>query len=177
MATQKETSNVELSPRKVAERVKQEGKQKLEAGKSTAAEQASTVASALKSASSELEGNQPLLANYTNQLADTVSRFSTRLRDGSLEDLLSDAQAMARRNPGLFILGGFAVGLVLARFIRASTPEDEFLPVGTDDQGSDARLAEEQTFETSGEQSDEGSMDSPSNAYSPPPNPTGSAGI
>ena len=108
MATQEETSKVELSPRKVAERLKDEGKQKLEEGKTTAAEQVDSVASALKSAGNELD--QPRLATYANQLADSVSRFSTRLREGSVEDLVSDAQGMARRNPGLFILGGLAAG-------------------------------------------------------------------
>ena len=172
MATQEETSKVELSPRKVAERLKDEGKQKLEEGKTTAAEQVDSVASALKSAGNELD--QPLLATYANQLADSVSRFSTRLREGSVEDLVSDAQGMARRNPGLFILGGLAAGLLLARFIRASVPEDEFLAIDSDDESLD-------TGESSGQSSGVGeespSYDTPSSAYSPPSNPAGSAGI
>jgi hypothetical protein len=121
MAMQRDTRS-DLSPRKVAERLKQEGKQRLERGKSTAADQVESVASALKRASSEL-GGESTLGDYANQLADGIGRFGTRLREGSIEDLAHDMQAAARRNPGLFVFGGFALGVVLARLIKASARE------------------------------------------------------
>lgn len=134
MATQKDPRS-DLSPRKVAERLKEEGKQKLEQGKSSAAEQVSSVASALKSAGNEL--NQPTLAAYANQLAGTIERFGSRLREGSIEDLIGDVQGAARRNPGLFIAGGFAIGFLVARLVKASAErepllvETEFEELGT----------------------------------------------
>src|SRR5690554_825679 len=106
MATQRDTRS-DLSPRKVAERIKEEGKQKLERGKSTAAEQVESVASALESAGDEL-GGQSTLGSYAKQLADSIGRFGARLREGSIVDLARDMQAAARRNPTMFVAGGLA---------------------------------------------------------------------
>lgn len=131
MATQRDPNRPELSPRKVAERLKDEGKQKLAQGKSSAADQVDSVAQALRRAGDELYGNQPMLAEYANRLATGIGRFGTRLREGSIEELASDVQAAARRNPALFIAGGFALGIVLARIVRASTATDEPAPLGT----------------------------------------------
>ncbi len=124
MATQRDNGS-DLSPRKVAERLKEEGKQRLERGKSTAAEQVEHVANALRSAGGEF-GGQSAIGSYTNQLADSVDRFGARLREGSIESLASDLQAAARRNPTAFVLGGLALGIVLARIVKASTPEHTY---------------------------------------------------
>jgi len=129
MATQRDKSD--LSPRKVAERIKEEGKSRLERGKSTAADQVDQFANAIKSAGGELNGT-PTLASYANELANSISSFSTRLRDGSIEDLANDMQQAARRNPTLFLAGGLTLGIVLARLIKASTTEEEPLLVGSD---------------------------------------------
>jgi hypothetical protein len=123
MATTRDPGS-DLSPRKVAERLKEEGKQRLERGKTTAADEVEHVASALKSASNEL-GGQSTLGSYTNRLADSIEKFGSRLRQGSIEDLARDIQAAARRNPGLFVAGGLALGIVLARLVKASAPEGE----------------------------------------------------
>jgi hypothetical protein len=131
MATQRDNSRSDLSPRKVAERLKEEGKSRLERGKSTAADQVDQFANAIKSAGGELNGS-PTLASYANELATSISNFGTRLRDGSIEDLAYDMQQAARRNPTMFIAGGLALGIVLARLVKASTTEEEPLLVGSD---------------------------------------------
>lgn len=123
MATQRDTRS-DLSPRKVAERLKEEGKQRLERGKTSAADQVEQVANALKSAGNEL-GTQSPLATYANQLADSVGRFGARLREGSIEDLATSMQRAAQRNPTLFVVGGLALGIVLARLVKASATEDD----------------------------------------------------
>ena len=125
MATQRDSNRSELSPQKVAERIKEEGKSRLERGKSTAADQVDQVANALKSAGNEL-GGSPTLAAYANQLADTINNFGTRLRDGSIEDLAADMKRVAQRNPTMFIAGGLALGIVLARIVKASTEDDSY---------------------------------------------------
>jgi hypothetical protein len=53
-------------------------------------------------------------------LANNVGNLATRLREGSIEDLVDDTRALARRNPGLFIAGGIVAGFALARFAKAS---------------------------------------------------------
>lgn len=122
MGSQRDTRS-DLSPRKMADKLKEEGKDRLERGKSTAAEQVEQMASALKSAGDEL-GGQSTLGTYANQLADSVGRFGRRLREGSIEELARDLQNAAQRNPAMFVAGGLALGVALARLIRASTPPE-----------------------------------------------------
>lgn len=131
MATQRDPNRPELSPRNVAQRLKDEGRQKLAQGKSSAADQVDGVADALRRAGDELYRNQPLLAEFANRMAAGVGRLGARLREGSIEELAHDVQAAARRNPALFIAGGFALGIVLARVVKASTAVDEPVPLGT----------------------------------------------
>jgi hypothetical protein len=105
----------------VTDRIKQDGKQRIETTKRSAAEQIEQVANVISRAGSELGDGQPRLANYANQAADRVNAFATRLREGSIEDLLEDTRDLARRNPGLFILGGVALGIVVSRFLKSSS--------------------------------------------------------
>lgn len=104
----------------ITERIKQDGKQKIETTKRSAADQIDQVAQALSRAGEELNQSQPTLANYAAQFASSVSTFSNRLRDGNMDDLVRDARDLAQRNPGLFIVGGIAVGFAVSRFLKAS---------------------------------------------------------
>ena len=104
----------------ITERIKQDGKQKLESTKRSAADQIDQVAQALSRAGEELNQSQPTLANYAAQFASSISTFSNRVRDGNIDDLVSDARQLAHRNPGLFIAGGVALGFVVSRFLKAS---------------------------------------------------------
>ena len=87
--------------------------------KERAAEGLGGVADALHEASRKLlGGNQAATARYTDMAADQIERMSQMLRDRSLEDLVGDAEAFARRQPALFLGGALAAGFVLARVLR-----------------------------------------------------------
>lgn len=105
----------------LAERIRQDGRQRLETSKRSAAEQLQEVAQALDRAGAQLDQSQPTLASYTSHLASGVGNFATRLREGSFDELLEDTRQIARRNPALFMAGGVALGIALARFLRASS--------------------------------------------------------
>jgi hypothetical protein len=107
----------------IANRLKQDSKQKIETGKRSAADQIDQVAQALSRAGEELNQSQPTLANYAGQIASSVSTLATRLRDGSIDDIVTDTRELARRNPGLFLLGGVALGVALSRFLKASADQ------------------------------------------------------
>jgi hypothetical protein len=109
-----------VSTTRLSERLRQDGRQQIENRKRVAADQIDEVAHALGRAGEQLDQSQPTLAAYANQIASGVSNLATRLRDGSVEELVDDARRVARRNPGLFLLGGFAAGVALARFLKAS---------------------------------------------------------
>jgi hypothetical protein len=108
----------------LSEQIKQDGRQRIEEGKRTAAEHIETVAQALESARERLDQDQPTLAAYAGRMSTGVGNLATRLREGSLEDLLQDTRDLARRNPVLFLAGGVAIGFALSRFLKASASTD-----------------------------------------------------
>ena len=55
-----------------------------------------------------------------NRLSSTVGNLATRLREGTIDDLVDDTRSFARRNPALFIAAGVVAGFALARFVKAS---------------------------------------------------------
>lgn len=126
MATERDTTSGKSG---ITQRLKQDSKDRIETTKRSAADQIDQVAQALNRAGEELGSSQPTIANYAGQIASSVSNFATRLRDGSLDDLLNDTRQLARRNPGMFLLGGVALGFALSRFLKASA-EDTYADTG-----------------------------------------------
>lgn len=63
---------------------------------------------------------------YADQVANQVDRLSTYLRDNDLRGFVRDTEGFARRRPDLFLGGTFLAGLMLARFLKASSPEEDY---------------------------------------------------
>jgi hypothetical protein len=103
-----------------AQRLKEDGRQTIEQRKRSAADRVEGIAQALERTGAQFSDNEPTLAQLANRAASTVGNLATRLREGSLEDLVEDTRMLARRNPGLFIAGGLLAGFALARFVKAS---------------------------------------------------------
>ena len=100
------------------QRIKRDGKEKIESGKRAAADQIDEIADAIDAAGLQLDQSQPTLANYASKLADGVGGVAARLRAGSIEDLYQDVRRLATQHPAMFLLGGAAVGLAIARFMK-----------------------------------------------------------
>ena len=62
------------------------------------------------------------VAQVVENAAAQLERFSNHLRDRNLDELVNDAQRLARQQPAIFIGSSFAAGLLAARFIKASSP-------------------------------------------------------
>jgi hypothetical protein len=135
------------------QRITQDGKEKIESGKRAAADQIAEIADAIDLAGSQLDQSQPTLANYATQLANSVGTFATRLREDSIEDIYRDMRQLATRHPGMFLLGSAAIGLVAARFMKASADQQSF---GGEDLGMQA---EGETGEDWGETSQAASIE------------------
>lgn len=58
---------------------------------------------------------------YAERAAEQVDRLSTYLRDRDLDSFLRDTETLARRRPELFLGGTFLAGVLLARFLKASS--------------------------------------------------------
>lgn len=89
--------------------------------KGRAAESVSTVADALRKSSSHLNNNdQAAIGHVADQLASRLDQFSDDLQNKSVDQMFGDVQDFARRDPQLFLGGAVVLGLLAARFLKAS---------------------------------------------------------
>ena len=117
-----------------AQRLKEDGRRTLEQRKRSAADRVEGIAQALgRSGAQFVENDEATLAELLNRLSGTVGNLATRLREGSIDDLVEDTRAFARRNPSLFIAGGLLAGFVLARFVKASPRRIEEVDISLDE--------------------------------------------
>jgi hypothetical protein len=110
----------------IGQRLRENGRQRIESTRRSAAEQVEGIADAFDAARSRLDATQPTLAAYTASMADGIERLATRLRDSSVEDLARDARRFAAQSPALFLLGSAAVGVIVARFLKLSISDEEY---------------------------------------------------
>jgi uncharacterized membrane protein YdfJ with MMPL/SSD domain len=109
------------SASQVTEQAKQTVTSQLATRKDQAAQGLSTVSSAVRQMGDNLQQNEQTsgYAQYVNQAADQIDRFSGYLQHHEPRQLVSDAESWARRNPALFLGGAFALGLLASRFLKS----------------------------------------------------------
>ena len=90
--------------------------------KTRAADGLGSVASALRQTGDNLSsGDQTQFGDLAHRAADAVERFSGDLRDKDIDELLYQAEDFARREPEVFLGGAVLLGLLAARFFKASS--------------------------------------------------------
>jgi hypothetical protein len=105
-------------------RIRETAAAQLNSQKDKATQGLGTVASAVRESTQNLRIQQhEVAARYVEQAADQIERFSARLREKDITELLSDAQQLARRRPALFVGAAFALGLFGARFLKSSAQQ------------------------------------------------------
>lgn len=105
--------------------------QMMDQQKGRAAEGLGSVAQALHQTADSLQGNdQGALGQYAHRAADTVEQISSQLRDKSVEQLLSEAERFARREPEVFLGGAVLLGLLASRFLKASSRRSQMRDQG-----------------------------------------------
>src|SRR5687768_6046477 len=100
---------------KTTQPLKPRGLEQLEKGKTAAADKTEALADTVDDLAERVAEEHPTLAQYAHQLSGGMARLADNLRQGNLDELVSKAQAAARNNPALFILGSVAVGFALSR--------------------------------------------------------------
>lgn len=120
------------------QRLKEDGRRTLEQRKRSAADRVDGIAQALERTGAHFtENDEPTLAELISRVSGTVGNLATRLREGTVDDLVDDTRTFARRNPGLFIAAGLLAGFAVARFVKASaqrsSDEDELDEADLDD--------------------------------------------
>lgn len=99
-----------------------EAKDKVEDLRGAAADKVDTLAEGIQAAASKFEGDDVgHMSEYVTELADSLGRLSSSMRDKSGDELLKEITRLARDNPALFVTGSIAVGFGLSRFAKAST--------------------------------------------------------
>jgi hypothetical protein len=120
-APESTTEQVQQKAKEVAKQAQEKAKSAVATRKEQAVDQLGGVAQAIRRTGEELRGqNKETVAQYTEQLANQVERFSSYLERKDVDELLYEAEDLARRQPYVFLGGAFALGLLVARFIKSS---------------------------------------------------------
>jgi len=96
--------------------------------KNQAADRLGSLAEALREAGRKLNEGQQAgdFGQYADRAAQQVERLSGYLRDHELRDFVRDTETFARRRPEVFLGGTLIAGLMLARFLKASSPSQGY---------------------------------------------------
>jgi gas vesicle protein len=82
--------------------------------------------SAVRRAADKLrEERDPNIAHYAEMVADRLDEAADYVRTSDPSKVLRDVENAARRRPEIFFGGMFVAGLVLARFLKASSERDD----------------------------------------------------
>jgi hypothetical protein len=105
----------------IVNRVKETATAQLSSQKDRGVDAIDSVAGAVRSSTQRLRDEQhDTLAGYVEKAADHIEGWSRRLREKDIDELLTDVQQFARRQPAVFIGSAFAAGIVAARFLKSS---------------------------------------------------------
>ena len=112
--------NVKEDVRRSAQELKGRARESLDQSREGVADKTEDVARAIGDAADRLGQRNPSMAEQAMRMSDGIARIADRLRTGSVDELVSEATAFARRNPTMFVLGSVGVGIMLSRFLKAS---------------------------------------------------------
>ena len=120
-------AQVQEKTEQLMERAGESARSRIDDGKHQAARELGSVAGALRQCGTDINHDRTaMLTPYINRVADQVERFSTYIDSHTPEDIARNVENFARRNPAVFLGSCFALGMVAARFLKASRSD---LPV------------------------------------------------
>jgi hypothetical protein len=108
----------------IAQAAKDRARTEAETRKGTAAGTIDQLAHAVDTARNDLS-DSPTLSQYAGELSGSMHALAERLRSRSIDDIASDVRRIARSNPAVFIAGSIAIGLLGARFLKATTNRED----------------------------------------------------
>lgn len=107
----------------LAERAKETGLQQANTQMTRVADTIQSAAGAIRRAGSDMGEQQPAIQNVATTVAERAEQFSQYLRQTDAREILHNAEDFARRQPLLVVGGAFVVGLLAARFLKASATQ------------------------------------------------------
>ena len=148
----------------IVQRATERGREQITSHKERAAEGLETFANATRRVGYDLRArDNTAIADITDTAAAQAERLGTFLRQTDVNDMVRGVTQFGRTQPFLFLGGAFVLGVVGARFLKASAQQaaqlesdqtDEAIPVsaprrGTTRARSLTRMAESTTAEAS----------------------------
>jgi hypothetical protein len=122
---QTETGHTTTQGSGIVGKVRGRAASQLNTQKNRATDGLGSVAHAVRETTERLRSNHhETVARYAEQAAEQIERFSQGLKNKDVGELMNDAQRLARRQPALFVGGAFTLGLLGARFLKSSSPEE-----------------------------------------------------
>lgn len=103
----------------------EEQKSNLATGLTSIADSIKQVGGSLRE-TDEQSGITELTAKYSDTLAKQIEQVSRYFDNKDLREMARDVETFARRNPAIFIGSAFAIGLLAARFLKSSNPNQSF---------------------------------------------------
>ncbi len=98
-------------------------------GKDMAADAVAGLADAARQMAGKLDdgnadGSNAKAADMARKAADSMERFSGRLREKDIEEIADDARTAVRNNPAIAVGAAAVIGFALARFLKGSGGRD-----------------------------------------------------
>jgi hypothetical protein len=119
---QQATGAVQDRAQQAAQTMQERVRDEVDRRTTTAGDQITTLASSVRRTTSELRANgQESQAQMVERAADQAERVGGYLRDLDADRLLADVEDLGRRQPMLLAGGGLVLGLLAARFLKASS--------------------------------------------------------
>ncbi|HEX8219714.1 MAG TPA: hypothetical protein VF914_10960 [Chloroflexia bacterium] len=140
---------------RVADQVRQTASTRLEDQKNRAVEGISNVAEQVREMSLNMH-DQGAVAEYMDRAAWQLQRFSDYLQEKDLRDIAIEAEHFARRQPTMFLAGGFLLGLLGARFLKSSARQLQTQGYAGGSSGSGSSAPQVVHFTTQGNNTVEG---------------------
>ena len=119
-------SQVQEKAGEMVEQVRRTASTRLDQQKDQATGSLWSVANAIRRTGEELrDKDQGAIAQVTDKAAEQVERLSSFLGHRDVNQIVNEVQHFARRQPGLFLGGAFALGLLGARFLKSSSQSSQ----------------------------------------------------
>jgi len=118
------TSQVSEGAEQAKQNLLEQGRQQMDDRTTTAGEQLSGFADVARKVASQLreEGNEPH-AKAADTVAQKVEQVGGYLKDADSHKMLRDLEDFGRRQPAALAAGGVVLGLLAARFLKASSAQ------------------------------------------------------
>lgn len=141
---------------RIAERAADIGLQQADRGREMAADGIDKVARTVRRVSTDMQSDQPQIANAALTAADQAEKVSQYLRQTDARQMISNVEDVARRQPLIFVGAAFLLGVAASRFIKAAGGGQDAQSgyrsgYGTDDRsGSTSEFGRTGSYEATG---------------------------